>query len=378
MNKEVFLRGSSLISSLGENKRQSASKMLELNNSNYQDYLDSIFEDRFFYKFKSNYTSHHDKFFTVLKNIIKDSIKDANLSEEEAKDMHIFIGSTSMSIALLEEHYAKSNHEMLYIEYSSIGEYIENLIQSKHQATIIQSACTSSANALILAAQQIKNGQIKRALIIGFEIFNNVTYKGFESLMLLSKSGVYKPFDKTSDGLVLGEACSAVILDSIPNNQKSIRYISSNSSFDGYSDTGANPDGIVTYECMKNAIISGNLTLQDITCIKAHATGTETSNSSEAKAVQLLFDFFQSQTDVISLKPYIGHTLGACGTNEIVLFCEAISQNFVPQTLGFEEHYENVDFDPLTTRKCLDNGIFLLNFIGFGGTNTSIVLSVDK
>lgn len=378
MMQDVFLRGSSLISSLGKNKVIATTKMLTIKNDNYREYLNTIYEDKFFYAIKSDAISCHQKFFENLNTIITDALQDACIGESEARDLHIFIGSTSMLVSLIEEHYAESDQEILYIDGNIIGEYAKNLLKSHYEPTIIQSACTSSANALILAAQQIQNRQIKKALVIGLEVFNNVTYKGFESLMLLSKNGIYKPFDKTSDGLILGEASSAVVLDTIPNHKKTIKYISSSCAFDGYSDTGANPDGLVSYECMKNAIDKAGLTLSDFSCIKAHATGTETSNSSEAKALQKLFDFYNTKVDVVSLKPYIGHTLGACGTNEIVLFSEAIIQNQIPKTLGFKNHYDNVDFHPLTKNKILKSGFFLFHFIGFGGTNTSIVLSMDK
>ena len=74
----------------------------------------------------------------------------------------------------------------------------------------------------------IKDGKIKRALVLGFEFFNNATYRGFESLMLLSPSGQYKPFDTNSDGLILGEGCSAIILDS--QKKFTIKYSLSNTA----------------------------------------------------------------------------------------------------------------------------------------------------
>lgn len=139
--------------------------------------------------------------------------------------------------------------------------------------------------------------------------------------MLLSQNKVYRPFDKQSDGIILGEGCSAVIIDSSKKRKKTdFKYISSSNICDNYSETTSNPTGEPIFNCMDKSIKNANLTLNDIDLIKAHATGSENNNSSEANAINTLFDKYKTNTNVTALKPYLGHTLGACGTNEIVFF----------------------------------------------------------
>ncbi|ADG93965.1 Beta-ketoacyl synthase [Arcobacter nitrofigilis DSM 7299] len=382
MNK-VYITGSSIISALGNNKKDSVKKIQEITDDNYFEYLKDNFQELKYYQIKKNFVSNEEKFYSILEEVVLKAIEDAKLSKDEAKELHIFLGSTSMSISIVEEQHLKykkgqSSDEIKNIGYGEIGNFIENLISSKYKSTIIQTACTSSANAICHASDFIKNNKIKRALVIGFEFFNYTTYRGFQSLMLLSKSGEYKPFDINSDGLILGEACSAVILESEKKEENDFEILSSSNSFDSYSVTSSNPNGEVTLSCMEEALNKANLSIDKLTCLKAHATGSENSNLSEVVAIDKLFKKYNQKTDVVILKPYIGHTLGACGTNEIVLLCESIKNSFLPKTINFYEKYNNINFTPLLKSKEIDKATILFHFIGFGGSNTSMILSNES
>ncbi|MGB5920386.1 beta-ketoacyl synthase N-terminal-like domain-containing protein [Arcobacter sp.] len=382
MNK-VYITGSSIISALGNNKKDSVKKIQEITDDNYFEYLKDNFQELKYYQIKKNFVSNEEKFYSILEEVVLKAIEDAKLSKDEAKELHIFLGSTSMSISIVEEQHLKykngqSEDELKNIGYGEIGTFLENLISSKYKSTIIQTACTSSANAICRASDLINNNKIKRALIVGFEFFNYTTYRGFQSLMLLSKSGEYKPFDKNSDGLILGEACSAIILESERKEKNDFEILSSNNSFDNYSVTSSNPNGEVTFSCMEKALTKANLSIDKLTCLKAHATGSENSNLSEVVAIDKLFKKHNQKTDVVILKPYIGHTLGACGTNEIVLLCESIKNSFLPKTINFYEKYNNIDFTPLLKSKEIDKATILFHFIGFGGSNTSMILSNEN
>jgi 3-oxoacyl-[acyl-carrier-protein] synthase-1 len=224
MNK-VYITGSSIISALGNNKNDSVKKIKEITDDNYSEYLKNNFEELKYYRIKKNFTSNEEKFYSILEEVVLTAIEDAKLTKEEKEDLHIFLGSTSMSISIIEEQHLKyknsdSEDEIKNIGYGQIGSFVEDIINSKYNSTIIQTACTSSVNAICYANDLIKSKKIKRALVLGFEFFNYTTYRGFQSLMLLSQSGEYKPFDINSDGLILGEACSAVILESEKKRSK--------------------------------------------------------------------------------------------------------------------------------------------------------------
>jgi len=75
------------------------------------------------------------------------------------------------------------------------------------------------------------------------------------------------------------------------------------------------------------------------------------------------------------LKPFIGHTVGACGVIESILFSEAVKRGFMPATPGFEEIDDEINIEPITRPVSIQNGTFLLNYFGFGGNCVSLVVS---
>lgn len=381
MKNDTYIRGKALFCNLGNNKKEITQNTNTLNQDNYLCFLEEKFRNKAFYEIKDSYSSQKDKFFTILKKVIDDAIIDANIKSDDKKDLHIFIGSTSMGISLDEEtnkkfYEKKHQDELSHIGYGYIGTFIEEYLQSKHKSNIFSTACTSSTNALAYASKLINHGKIKKAIVIGIELFNKSTFDGFSSLMLLSANKVYRPFDEKSDGIILGEGCSAIVLDSSKNKEDDFKYISSSNICDNYSETTSNPSGEPIFDCMNKSIQNAKLSLDDIDLIKAHATGSENNNSSEAKAINSLFNSYKTNTNVTALKPYLGHTLGACGTNEIVFLLYCIEEGFFPATLGYEKSEHQLEFLPLSSHKNHSKkATVLFNFVAFGGNNSSIILS---
>ncbi|MCK9197802.1 MAG: hypothetical protein M0P16_12580, partial [Syntrophales bacterium] len=85
--------------------------------------------------------------------------------------------------------------------------------------------------------------------------------------------------------------------------------------------------------------------------------------------------FGSEMPPVTCLKPFIGHTVGACGVNELILFTESVKTGFVPSTPGFQEVDDKLNLTPLLENMEADEGIFMLNYFGFGGNCTTLILS---
>ena len=75
-----------------------------------------------------------------------------------------------------------------------------------------------------------------------------------------------------------------------------------------------------------------------------------------------------------ALKPYLGHTLGACGSIELALFGSALSRGFLPPVPGFKQADPALGVQPLTAQAPAPAGHYLLNYFGFGGNNTALLL----
>jgi len=75
----------------------------------------------------------------------------------------------------------------------------------------------------------------------------------------------------------------------------------------------------------------------------------------------------------LSLKPYIGHTLGGCGTAELLLMMQCVDGGFLPASLQCDTP-EDPELAPIAEAMPVASGTFLMNYFGFGGNNTSFVI----
>jgi 3-oxoacyl-[acyl-carrier-protein] synthase-1 len=125
---------------------------------------------------------------------------------------------------------------------------------------------------------------------------------------------------------------------------------------------------------MQAAIKQAGLSPTDISVIKAHATGTLQNDKAEAEA---LIHLFPSHSNITALKPYIGHTMGACGSNELVLLMESLKQNFIPKTINFSLIDELHPLKPMSINIPAISGYYLLNYLGFGGNNCCLIIKYN-
>jgi 3-oxoacyl-[acyl-carrier-protein] synthase-1 len=377
--QNAFIVASALHCSLGQNKNQCIQRVQQIDTLGYETFLSQTMDEGS-YLLKARYQSQTQKLHGILQSVIEAAIAEAKYDASRRKELHIFFGSTSMNMGQNEEYHkgylnGQNDTQLINVGYGYVGDVIKQIVGSNYAPLGFLTACTSSVNAMVTAAKMIRAKKIKRAIVVGIELYNKTTYKGFESLMLISKSKVYKPFDVHSDGIILGEGCSAIILDERQLRDDDFSVLGGCLISDNYSETTTNPDGVIVAKTMQNAINDAGLGIDDIDVIKAHATGSENNNYSEAKAIDILCQNAKKTPAVTALKPFMGHTLGASGTNEIVLIIEAIKNGFVPLTHGFKEKIERMNFTPLRQNLRIKDATVLCNSVGFGGSNCALVVT---
>ncbi len=361
----IYIEGYALITSLGKSAKASVSALRE---ENIKPISKPLFMDGI--KYYKILDSKPLDYYDQIEQVAKSAISHANINPKEIENMALFIGTSSAKLPL-NEYYAQESGELLKDLYmSEVSEIIAKKLGIKGFRTIISTACTSSANALIQAKEMIESGLIKKALVVGVELYNQLTLKGFDSFMLLTKTEM-KPFDKDRDGIILGEALSAVVLG---HNPSQFGLVGGAVTVDTSSITAPHHNNLK--EVMSQALKNANIHPHEIELIKAHATASIQNDISEAKAINLLFS--KKVPPVLPLKPYIGHTMGACGTNELVLFLESLKEGFIPKAIHFENRDEACALTPNLEELEAKKGYYLLNYFGFGGNNSSLVMHYNK
>ncbi len=306
------------------------------------------------------------EYYDIIEKVVRLVIEDAKLSQEELHNTALFIGTSSAKLPL-NEHHAKESGELLKDLYmSEVSQIISQRVGLQGYKTIISTACTSSSNALIQAKEMIESGLIQRAVVVGIELYNELSINGFDSFMLLSKNSI-KPFDVDRDGIVLGEGVSAVVLG---KKKSAFELVGGAINVDTASVTSPHFSNLK--EVMSQAIQSANISTKDIYLIKAHATASIQNDIAEAEAINLLFK--ENKPHILALKPYIGHTMGACGTNELTLLLESLKQGIIPKTINFKSIDKECNLQPNLKELEAKEGYYLLNYFGFGGNNSSLVI----
>ena len=133
------------------------------------------------------------------------------------------ISATSVGGMSMTENYfkdfldvEKSGGWLKYIETHDCGdstEVIAKYLGIKDHISTISTACSSSANSIMLGARLIKNNIVDRVVVGGTDSLSKFTINGFMTLMILDKEQC-KPFDAERKGLKLGEGAGFIVLES--------------------------------------------------------------------------------------------------------------------------------------------------------------------
>jgi 3-oxoacyl-[acyl-carrier-protein] synthase-1 len=247
--------------------------------------------------------------------------------------------------------------------------------------TTISTACSSSANSIMFGAQLIKAGFIDRVIAGGTDSVTRFTLNGFNTLMILDKNGC-KPFDENRAGLTLGEGAAYVVLESeeivTSRNKKTLAELAGyGNANDAYHQTASSPEGIGAFLAMEKALKFAGLSPGTIDYINVHGTGTQNNDLSEGIALQKIFG--EKMPEFSSTKSYTGHTLGAAGAVEAVISILSINNGILFPNLRFETPMKELNIKPLTkVRKGVEVRNILSNSFGFGGNNSTLILSKIK
>ena len=322
------------------------------------------------------YSEDLDMVFSYLQQVVTKALEHAGLLQSDLSHCGLFLGCSSNDLSLAIPLGRNSDHSM---EETQVCKRIGNgvyadFLQKRFGLSTLNftynTACTSSANAVMDAASMLEGGLIDYALVIGIELFAPVTFEGFVSMQLLSSDAI-RSFDCQRSGIILGEAVSAVVLSRSDIQDSPWYYLGGFSSCETHSVTGANPDGIGIAETITQALKNANVDTEKITAVKAHGTASELNDTAEINGMK---HAFRRVPPFFSLKPYIGHTLGSCGSAELLLMMECIDAGFIPSSVNFSELDEALGLAPLRQPFGVKYGKFLLNYFGFGGNNTSFVI----
>ncbi len=309
----------------------------------------------------------YNDFFENLNSVVATVLQKSNL--ENFHETLLIVGSSVGGMQESEQHYFKDkNYKNIDTSRHAISVISDSLEKGFNfcDSRSISTACTSSANALLLAKRLINVGAYKNILVVGADALCYTTVCGFYALGVLS-SKVCTPFNENRDGMNVAEAV-AVLLVQDEQTTDSIELIGAGASSDAYHMTNPDPEANGAIASMSNALKDAKLDAADIDYINAHGTGTMANDTVEGLGVEKLF----RDVCISSTKAITGHTLGAAGAIEAIISCEVIKQGMIPAQTNLRDA-QNKSINIPNENIKQDVKYVMSNSFAFGGNNTSLI-----
>lgn len=314
---------------------------------------------------------------------LKEAIAQAGLTPTEVAQLSIVMASSVGGMDMTERYfYAYTTQEALrrYIPYHNIGEVtgqIADYFGIKGYVTSVSTACSSSANAILTAANLLRTGRAQRIAVGGADALSIFTINGFNSLMILSDVDC-TPFDAHRKGLNLGEAGAFLIMEreatALAEGRTIIGVLSGwGNANDAYHQTASSEEGEGAFLAMQQALAISGLAPSDIDYVNAHGTATVNNDLSESRALMRIFG--EEIPDFSSTKPFTGHTLAVASAVEAVFSLLAIQEGAVWPNLNWQTPMPEVPLRPQTTLKRKPIKHVLSNSFGFGGNCSTVIFS---
>jgi 3-oxoacyl-[acyl-carrier-protein] synthase II len=244
------------------------------------------------------------------------------------------------------------------------------------------SACTSGSQGIGYAYEAIRFGLQDAMVAGGGEELCVSEAAVFDTLYATSTRNdapktTPAPFDKSRDGLVIGEgACTLVLEEREHALARGARIYAEIVGFASNSDGDhvTHPNTVTMERVMRMSLESAGVPASEIKYVNAHGTATEHGDIAESQAT---YRIFGDRVPVSSLKGHFGHTLGACGALESWATIQMMHHGWFAPTRNLktvDERCGALDYIQSEGRK-LDIGLAMNNNFAFGGINTSLIFA---
>jgi 3-oxoacyl-[acyl-carrier-protein] synthase II len=243
------------------------------------------------------------------------------------------------------------------------------------------SACATGCQAIGYGAELVALGKQEVMLCGGADELHPLTVATFDMINAASVRYNHRPvetprpFDADRDGVVCGEGSGIVVLESLGSARKrGATVLGEVLGFATTSDPSsiANPDAEAMADCMRRALEDAGLPAESVDYVNAHATGTETGDMAESRAIDQVFG---GGVPVSSLKGHLGHTMAASGAIELQAAVGMMNRSVLVPTRNLNS--PDLDCGKLNfvrKNKVKDLSVCIKNSFAFGGVNSSIVL----
>ena len=246
------------------------------------------------------------------------------------------------------------------------AEAVRDALATGGMAWSVSTACTSGAVAVVQAAELLQAGLADAVMVVGVDRLCALTELGFQSLRLRA-AGPSRPLDVARDGLMLGEAAAAMVLETRGSAIRRGARVEATLrgwglASDAHNLSQPHPAG----RGLRRAVQESCGGRPD--AVIAHATGTPHNDAVEAR---VLADLLPG-VPVTATKGALGHTLGPAALVDAVLAVACLHAGRVPAVVGLQQRLAGIDAVLQTRAAALDS--VLCTSAAFGGSTAALWL----
>jgi 3-oxoacyl-(acyl-carrier-protein) synthase len=260
----------------------------------------------------------------------------------------------------------------------------------------VSSACASGTQALGVALDALRSGEVEVAVVGGADSLCRLTYAGFNALRVVDERAC-RPFRAGRAGMTLGEGAGVVVIEPEKRALERVRtgrarifatLLGVGNSCDAHHMTAPHPEGLGASLAVRRALRDAGLPadVSSLAFLNAHGTGTPLNDLSEWRGVASVFGSDASTVPLTATKASVGHLLGSSGAIEAVVTALSLHRAVVPPTPRSGEPDEEIDpetpgrlvlDDPLEIDFREDGAeggrgaVALSTSFGFGGANAA-------
>jgi 3-oxoacyl-[acyl-carrier-protein] synthase-1 len=241
-------------------------------------------------------------------------------------------------------------------------------------ATVISTACSSSAKALASAARALQAGICDAVICGGVDALSAFTIAGFDCLQAISAERC-NPMSANRCGINIGEGGALFLMTREPGP---VRLAGWGESADAHHLSAPAPDGRGAKAAMQAALTRAGVSARQIDYLNMHGTATHHNDAMESLAIA---EILGQDCPVSSTKPLTGHTLGGAGAVDAALCWLALHNN--PQGYLPPHWWDGVADPALPALHLVNPGESLgrpleyamSNSFAFGGSNACLILA---
>ena len=220
----------------------------------------------------------------------------------------------------------------------------------------LASGCSTGLDVIKWGTDQIEKGLVDAAVVGSTEApLSPLSFSTFCALGILAKpiadpSRSSRPYDRTRDGLVLGEGGGTVVLETL--DRALDRGAPIFAEVLGYGVTSEalhlrkrDTTGRALSDAIKLTLQSSNWELADVDYINAHGNSMPDNDRAETNAFKLAFGQGAYAIPISSIKSMIGQPIAASGILQAIATALSISHGMIPPTINYKTADPDCDLD---------------------------------